>query len=165
MYRLNTVWHRLWTLRTITRSRPETGCSHLIESFRKTFFPEEQMTAFRRRVHGKVRLREPALYRPWFARSIDRKHMHRFSTYQRAGWKDRPQSGGYPGTEHLPWNGSKVRASSHIRRTRWAGAFESAKSGLSERRRESTGKAYRPNLAGMLQLSLACRIWHSSEPV
>ena len=131
----------------------------------KDILSEEQMTVLAQEFMEKVRLREPALYRMVARRHKPQTHAHRFGTYQRAGWKDRPQSGGYPGTEHLPWNGSEVRASSHIRRTRWEGTIIPTKSGLSERRREITGKAYRPNLAGMLQLSLACRIQHSSEPV
>lgn len=91
--------------------------------------------------------------------------LHRFGTHQRERRKDRPQPGGHPGTEHLSGNGSKARASSHTRRTWRKGTTIPTKSGLSERQRESAGKAYRPYITGMLQLPFTCRIQHPSKLV
>ena len=170
----NCGWHfgecSDWKLRAGFRAlhrtqltRQETGYPYLIKSFpeRHSFGRTNDGTGSG--VYGKIRLREPALYSLAARRHRPQTHAHRFGTYQRERRKDRPQPGGHPGTEHLSGNGSEVRASSHARRTWRKGTTIPAKSGLSERWRKSTGKAYRPYLVGMLQLPFACRIQYSFE--
>ena len=152
-----------WTLHRTQFTRQETGYPYLIESFPERHSFGRADDRIGAGVYGKVRLRKPALYSLAARRHQPQTHAHRFGTHQRERRKDRSQPGSRPGTEHLSWNGSEVRASSHTWRTRWAGTTIPTKSGLSERQRESAGKAYRPYITGMLQLPFTCRIQHPSE--
>mgnify|MGYP000744999062 CR=1 FL=1 len=95
-------------------------------------------------------------YIAWLHEDIDRKHMHIVSV--------RIDETG----EKIDHNREAIRAQNICREMEVKYGLHPTlgehgerelssltKSGLCERRRESTGKAYRPNLAGMLQLSLA----------
>ena len=129
----------------------------------KDILSEEQMTVLAQEFMEKFGYGSQP-YIVWLHEDINRKHMHIVSV--RINEKG----------EKIDHNREAVRAQNICREMEVKYGLHPTlgehgerellflqKSGLSERQRESAGKAYRPYITGMLQLPFTCRIQHPSE--